>query len=82
MLVGSDNAADVVSSAVVRVLDGRLESARDARAYLFQVVANEARNWKRSESRRRRRETGSLVYPDRVYLDEPYPEVRRAIEQL
>lgn len=81
VLVGSDNAADVVSSAVVRVLD-RLESVRNPKAYLYQVVANQARNWKRGESRRLRRESETAVYSDHVYIAEPYPEVREAIEEL
>ncbi len=80
VLVGPDDAADVVSSAMIRVL-GRLDSIREPRAYLFQAVANEARNLKRGEARRRRRETGTSP-PDAVHMSEPYPEVRAAVEGL
>lgn len=80
VLVGPDDAADVVSSAMIRVL-GRLDSIREPRAYLFQAVANEARNLKRGEVRRRQREAG-MSPPDVVHISEPYPEVRAAIEGL
>lgn len=82
VLVGADAAADVVSSAVVRLLDAGDGSVRNYRAYMFQVVVNEARNWKRSETRRRLREERSSVGPEAVYPDEPYPELRRAVEDL
>jgi RNA polymerase sigma factor (sigma-70 family) len=56
-LVGPDDAADVVSAAVVRVLSspswGR---ARDQRAYLFRSVVNEARMHRRASSRRAARD--------------------------
>lgn len=82
VLVGSDAAADVVSSAVLRLLDAGDKSVRNHRAYLFQVVANEARNWKRGEARRRVREEKSSRGTDMSYPAEPYPEVRRAVEGL
>jgi RNA polymerase sigma factor (sigma-70 family) len=82
VLVGPDDAADIVSSAVIRLLDAGHESVRNHRAYLFQVVANEARNWKRGEARRRVREEKSSRESDVFYPAEPYPEVRRAVEDL
>lgn len=82
VLVGSDDAADVVSSAVVRLLGTGDESIRNHRAYFFQVVANEARNWKRGEARRRKREERSSKELDATHPAEPYPEVRSAVEDL
>jgi len=80
VLVGPDDAADVVSSAMIRVLP-RLESIQKPRAYLFQAVANEARNLKRGEARRRQREAG-MSPPDVVHMSEQYPEIRAAVEGL
>ena len=80
VLVGPDHAADVVSSAVIRVL-GRLDSVREPRAYLYRAVANEARNLKRGEARRRHREAGASP-PIVVHMSEPSPEVRVAVEGL
>lgn len=82
VLVGPDHAADIVSSAVIRLLDSGYESVRNDRPYLFQAVANQARNWKRGEARRRVREERSSAMWDPVYLAEPYPEIRRAVEGL
>ena len=56
-LVGPDDAADVVSSAVARLLGSPAwHSARDQRAYLFRSVVNEARMHHRAGRRRRARE--------------------------
>jgi RNA polymerase sigma-70 factor (ECF subfamily) len=81
VLVGRDDANDVVSATVLRLLDAGHDSVRDHRAYLFQAVANEARNWKRGSARRRAREERSSGR-DVSYPSESYPEVRRAVEQL
>lgn len=82
VLVGPDDAADVVSTALLRILDREHLSIRNHRAYLFRVVANEARNWKRGEARRRVRESRVPMSGDVVQPPEPYPEVRRAVEGL
>lgn len=82
VLVGRDDAGDVVSSAVIRVMNRKLDSISNPRAYLFQVVANEARNLKRGEARRREREAGTPSPLEVVQLAEPYPEVRTAVEGL
>jgi RNA polymerase sigma factor (sigma-70 family) len=82
VLVGPDDAADIVSSAILRVLDVGNESIRNHRAYLFQAVANEARNWKRGEARRRVREDRNSHRSDVVHPAETYPEVRSAVEDL
>lgn len=57
VLVGSSNAADVVSEAVVAALSSRSwPSVADRRAYLFQAVVNAARARARSDGRRTARE--------------------------
>jgi len=81
VLVGRDDAQDVVSAAVLRALDVDWELVTNRRAYMFKAVANEAKNLHRSESRRRQRE--SSVLADAVaHVPEAYPEVRAAVEQL
>lgn len=82
VLVGPDAAQDVVSSAVLRSLASRgWAGVENHRSYLYQAVANEARNRHRDDSRRRKRE--SRVSQQRVaHLPEFHPEVRRAVESL
>ena len=81
VLVGRDDAQDVVSAAVLRVLDMDWALVANRRAYLFKAVANEAKNLQRTEFRRRRRE--SSVLTDTVaHVPDVYPEVRAAVEQL
>jgi RNA polymerase sigma factor (sigma-70 family) len=82
VLVGPDHAHDVVSAAVVRVLDNSPTSLSHPRAYLYQAVANQARNFKRGEARRRTRETQGGASRQVVFQPEPYPEVLAAVEQL
>jgi RNA polymerase sigma-70 factor (ECF subfamily) len=56
-LVGPDEAADIVSSAFMRVLASPAwPHAIDQRAYLFRAVLNEARMHRRGEQRRQVRE--------------------------
>ena len=56
-LVGPDDAADVVSSAIARLLGSDAwRGASDPHAYLFRSVVNEARMHHRSGRRRRARE--------------------------
>ncbi len=77
-LVGSDEAEDVLSTVLVRVLRKRsLGSLDDPEAYLFRAVLNESRSvWRR---RRRPR----LVHNDRVeHAPEPLPEVVEALRRL
>lgn len=83
VVVGPDSAGDVVSSAVLRVLGRDLSSVSNLRAYLFSTVANEGRNLKRSEARRRSREANAVGSVDRsTRTPEPFPEVREAVERL
>lgn len=53
VLVGPDEAPDVVSSVVLRVLgQGSLDDFDDPRAYLFRSVTNECRSWRRQRNAR------------------------------
>ncbi len=66
-LVGPDDAADVVQTAVLRAFASRSwQAARNPRAYLYRTVANTARSMHRSTMRRRAREmrtaTGNRAY--------------------
>jgi len=81
VLVGADDAHDIVSSAMVRVLE-KAPNVHDPKAYLYRVVANQARNLHRSESRRRAREERVPRARTSAEVPEPYPEVRSAIEKL
>ena len=57
MLVGPDDAMDVVNEAVAGTLARRsLETVRDIRAYWFKAVTNTATSWHRSRFRRVARE--------------------------
>ena len=83
VLVGPDDAADVVSSAVLRTLrSAGWRSVVNHRSYLHQAVANEARNFYRSDSRRRQREAAAANPSPVVNPPEVYPEVRAAVLQL
>lgn len=80
VLVGVDAAQDVVSAALLRLLE-RPRKIRNPKSYLFQAVANQAKNHNRHEGRRRVREerTAPAGY---TTVPEPYPEVREAIVGL
>lgn len=79
VLVGPDEAPDVVSTVVVRVLGkGTLAGLREARPYLFRAVLNEARS-----VLRRRRPTWPLTLGEST--EEPpelRPEVAKAVLAL
>ncbi len=82
VLVGRDDAADVVSSAVLRALRSPAwPSVTNHRSYLHQAVANEARNLYRSDTRRRQREA-TTVTSQVVFPPEAHPEVGKAVQQL
>lgn len=82
VLVGPDAAHDVVSSAVLRVIERDPAPVERPKAYLYQAVANQARNHKRGEARRRHREERAPHTRVEAAPAEPYPEVREAIERL
>ncbi len=82
VLVGPSDAHDVVSSAVLRSLGSPgWSQVQNHHSYLYQAVANEARNLYRSESRRRNREV-RMSQPIVVHLPELRPEVQQAVERL
>jgi DNA-directed RNA polymerase specialized sigma24 family protein len=78
VLIGPNEAEDVVSTVVVRVLRRRpLSDLDEARAYLFRAVLNECRN---RLSRRRR--TWFPADPAVPPPDEPHPEILDAVFRL
>lgn len=82
VLAGPDDAADVVSAAIMRILERDPGSLGAPCAYLYRSVANQARNLRRGEARRRDREERAAE-PEKVEIQpEPYPEVREAIRRL
>lgn len=77
MLVGPDDAEDLVSAVVVRVLNRRrLSDLEDARSYLYRSVLNEARTLVRRR-RRQRLQPGFDVLPADVE-----PEILAAVLDL
>ena len=82
LMVGPDDAADVVSVAVVRTLGSSgWRQARNRPAYLTRVVQNEARRWQRSSARRRDRESRVARHES---IDGPVvePEILAAVRGL
>jgi RNA polymerase sigma-70 factor (ECF subfamily) len=82
-LAGPSDAADLVSSAMVRCLwSPGWESVAQPRAYLYRAVFNQARMAALSDHRRRRRET--VATPGRPHTDEPNlrPEILDAVLAL
>ncbi len=74
VLVGADDARDVVQQAFVAVLaSGRWGSVSDPRAYLFRATLNAARSLRRSDRRRVAREwrTRSEVVAHMQLLTDP-----------
>lgn len=81
-LVGPDDAADVLSAAVVRALSSpRWPDVANRRAYLYQAVFSEACTWRRRGAQRPGREA-SLVLPDRCELPGFRPDVAEAVARL
>jgi RNA polymerase sigma factor (sigma-70 family) len=81
-LVGRGEAADVVSSAMVRVLGAPgWASVGNRRAYLFRAVFNEAVSWGR-RSRRRVDVERTAASRDRLEFPTLRPDVRLAVERL
>jgi len=82
VLVGPNDAADVVSEAVGATIARRsLDGVDDVRAYWFRAVANTAASWHRSRFRRRAREERAAPRPDEI--DAPAAdEARRLLAGL
>lgn len=84
-LVGPSDAADVVSSAVVRVMaSAGWPEVRDRRAYLFRAVMNEAASYHRTTMRRRAREVRAAMLAGDVVAEPavPRPEVLDLVARL
>ncbi len=79
-LVGSSDADDVVSAAVLGVLRARTERVDDLRAYLYRSVLNAARKHWRTLDRRARRE--AIRYDEAVETADPRPEIAAALARL
>ncbi|MCB1001766.1 MAG: sigma-70 family RNA polymerase sigma factor [Acidimicrobiales bacterium] len=73
VLVGADDAHDVVTNAFVRVCGRPGGLVLDVRRYLYRAVANEARNHWRLTQRRRRRDlyaiSSAAITEDELELD-------------
>jgi len=81
-LVGPNDAADVVSAAVLRAFTSRMWSdVTNHRAYLYKAVLNEVRSAHRSTMRRQAREMRAAP-PDRVEMPEVRPDVLEALGRL
>jgi RNA polymerase sigma factor (sigma-70 family) len=81
-LVGSVDAADVLSSAVVKALaSATWPTVANRRAYLYRAVFNEARRWRRRAAQRLVREARASV-ADRWELPTLRPDVREAVGRL
>jgi RNA polymerase sigma factor (sigma-70 family) len=84
VLVGHDDAMDVVHEAVVGSLSsGRLDRVDDLRAYWIRSVTNRAASWHRSNGRRARREVRVARWPTAdVHADTITSERTGALEAL
>lgn len=81
-LVGPDEAADVVSAAVLRTFGSAAWPRVDKRsAYLARAVVNEVRSMHRSNQRRTSRERRAASSTS-VTMNDPMPEVMRALGRL
>ena len=80
VLVGRADAEDVLSAVVLRTLErGPLASLRNARAYLFRAILNEARDRGR---RKATADASPIPNAGTVQLPEPYYEVASALRNL
>jgi len=81
-LVGPDDAADVMSAAVLRAFSAPAWLAvTNHRAYLYRCVLNEARMWRRATQRRLRRDDRHRG-PAEVWDPDVRPDVRAALAAL
>jgi RNA polymerase sigma-70 factor (ECF subfamily) len=79
-LVGSSDADDVVSAAVLGVLRARTGHVDDLGAYLYRSVVNAARKHWRTLDRRSRRE--AIRFDEAVEPADPRPEIAAALARL
>ena len=81
-LIGPDDAADVVQTAVVRAFASRgWAKVENPWAYLYRTVANTARSMHRSTMRRKAREVRTAA-ADTDHQPEVRPEVLEAVANL
>lgn len=82
-LVGTSDASDVVSSAVVKALASpNWPNVREHRPYLYRAVFNEAATFRRRRSQRPERELRSAAPTVLWELPDYQPEVRDAVARL
>lgn len=83
VLVGPDDAMDVVNDAVSATLRrGSLESVLDVRAYWFKAVTLTAASWHRSRSRRLVRESRLVVTPPATEAEPSLGDALRVLAVL
>lgn len=81
-LVGPNDAADVVQTAVIRAFGSRgWQKVENPKAYLYKTVANVARSMYRSTMRRKAREMRTAS-PDTTEPPDIRPEVLEAVATL
>lgn len=81
-LVGRSDAQDLVSTAVLRALSSKSwPEVKDPRRYLYQAVANQARNEHRDRQRRWYKELRAAA-PESISRPEYRPEVLAAVRKL
>jgi len=81
LLVGPDDAPDIVAGAFHRVMAKPQGQVRDLRAYLFRAVTNAAADQHRSTRRRQVRDLHALL-PEVLHEQEPMLEIRHAVADL
>ena len=81
VLIGRDDAHDIVATAFLRVTRTGWAGLRDPRAYLYRAVTNEAHNYRRQRERRWTRDVHAVL-PSATPPGEDHDDVRRAIEDL
>ena len=82
VLIGSDDAHDIVAAAFLRVSRRGWSEIRDPRSYLYRAVANEAHNHRRQRRRRWERDVHALLPSITSPHEDGHEEVRHAIERL
>jgi RNA polymerase sigma factor (sigma-70 family) len=82
VLVGPDDASDVVIDAMVRVFASDVSAVSNLRAFLFRAVHHRAIDHQRAGSRRRRREASFQAQQADVTVDPIAADARTALRVL
>jgi len=82
VLVGPDDASDVVTDAMVRVFASDVSAVTNLRAFLFRAVHHRAIDHRRAGSRRRRREVSYQAHQPDVTVDRVAADARAALAVL